>query len=172
MKNNDKDFVFKDFKIKATHVRVIDGEVNLGLLPLRDAIQKAYDKNLSLIQVSVVDGVPLCKILDYGKYKYDLSKKNKEISKKRRESTIEIKEIKLKPSTDTNDLKTKARQASEFLAEGDRVKVSLYFKGREMTHKEVGIDTLSKFMDFVEGGKLASEPQMNCNCLTVMLEKK
>jgi translation initiation factor IF-3 len=171
MKNN-RDFVLTNFKIKAKEVRCIDGDENLGLILLKDAIERAFNKGLDLVQISVVDSIPVCKIVDYGKYKYDLSKKNKEAAKKQRESAIKIKEVKLRPNTDFNDLKIKARQASEFLSDGDRVKVILLFRGREVTHKNVGIDTLKKFMDFIENGKFSSDPQMNGNNITVILERK
>ena len=114
------------------------------------------------------DGIPICKVVDCGKYKYDLSKKKKEIAKKQRESSVKIKEIKLRPSTDTNDLNTKASKAKEILSEGDKIKISVVFRGREMAHREVGHDTLKSFVGLIPNILLNGDPVFQGRVLSVI----
>jgi translation initiation factor IF-3 len=116
--------------------------------------------------------VPICRIVEYGKFKYELSKKKKETAKKQRESTIKTKEIKFRPSTDENDLKTKADKVEKFLNEGDRVKITIMFRGREITHKEVGIETLNKFIDMIPNIELINEPSMQGRILSTLVGRK
>lgn len=150
----------------------MDG-TNLGVLPRDEAIRKAQDQSLDLVMVTEgKDGVPICRIVEYGKFKYELSKKKKETAKKQRESTIKTKEIKFRPSTNDNDLKTKASKAKQFLNEGDRVKITIMFRGREITHKEVGMETLNKFIQMIPNIQLINEPSMQGRILSVLTGRK
>ena len=114
-------------------VRLIgeDGE-QLGVMPARDALQMAKDAELDLVKIAPTAKPPVCKIIDYGKYRYELARKEKEAKKKQK--VIEVKEVRLSPNIDTNDLSTKMGAARKFLEKGDKVKVTLRFRGREMAH--------------------------------------
>jgi len=174
-KNNRRDFVPTNHQIRAFKVRCIDAENNnLGVIDKSEAIRVAEDAKLDLVQVSPgdKDNPPTCRILDSGKYKYEMAKRKKENAKKQRESAIKIKEIKFRPSTDQNDLKTKASKAQRFIEEGDRVKISIFFRGREITHKDVGIDTLKKFLEMVPNMQLMGEPVQQGKILSVIGTRK
>ena len=123
--------------IMAKEVRVIshDGE-QLGVMPIRDALQKAQELELDLVEVASQGKPPVCKILDYGKFKYKEQKKEAEAKKNRTETTL--KEIRIRYRTDIGDLETKLKQARDFLAEGDKVKFSMRFKGREAMYVDLG----------------------------------
>ena len=123
-------------QIRDKEVRLIgsDGE-QLGIMSAKEAYFKAKDSGLDLVKISPNANPPVCKIIDYGKYRYEMSRKAKEAKKKQR--IVETKEIRLSPNIDVNDLNTKANQARKFLAKGDKLKVSLRFRGREMAHKDV-----------------------------------
>lgn len=164
---------FSNEKIRSKKVIVINSSGNnIGEMDTKEAILLARSEELDLVQVSEGRGnLPICKIVNYGKFKYDLSKKEKEVAKKQRESIIKIKEIKFRPSTSDNDLQTKASKANEFLLDGDRVKVSIIFRGREVAHKDVGIDTLVKFMNLIKNGKMVGEPSLVGKTLSVIVEK-
>ena len=153
---------------------ITQDNVNLGLIPLSQALSMAQEQGLDLVQVSAPskDRAPTCKILDSGKYKYELSKKKKEADKRQRDAIVKTKEIKFRPTTDLNDLKTKARKAEEFIEEGCRVKISITFKGREMSHQEVGLSTLETFMSFLPDLKMVGKPSFDKRDLTVFLSKR
>lgn len=159
-------------QIRAREVLLIEDqgrrEVTLNI-----ALNSAHEQGLDLVQISQGnDGKPVCKIVDYGKFKYEMSKKSKEAAKKQRESTIKTKEIKFHPNTEPNDLQTKARLASSFIQEGDLVKVSVVFRGREIHHKEIAIDNLTKFLEMVENYQLLSEPGFQGKLMSVTIGKK
>ena len=120
-------------QIRDKEVRLIgeDGE-QLGVMPARDALQMAKDAELDLVKIAPTAKPPVCKIIDYGKYRYELARKEKEAKKKQK--VIEVKEVRLSPNLDTNDLSTKMGAARKFLEKGDKVKVTLRFRGREMAH--------------------------------------
>lgn len=120
-------------QIRDKEVRVVgeEGE-QLGVMSSRDAQKMADDLGLDLVKIAPTAKPPVCKIVDYGKYRYDLLRKEKEAKKKQR--TVEVKEIRLSPNIDTNDLNTKVNAARKFLTKGDKVKVTLRFRGREMAH--------------------------------------
>ena len=120
-------------QIRDKEVRLIgeDGE-QLGGMPARDALQMAKDAELDLVKIAPTAKPPVCKIIDYGKYRYELARKEKEAKKKQK--VIEVKEVRLSPNIDTNDLSTKMGAARKFLEKGDKVKVTLRFRGREMAH--------------------------------------
>ena len=136
-------------QIRDREVRVIgpDGE-QLGIMSAKEAYLKARDADLDLVKIAPTAKPPVCKIINYGKFRYDQARKEKEAKKKQR--TIDVKEIRLSPNIDTNDLNTKANQARKFLSKGDKVKVTLRFRGREMAHKDVGREVLNAFYEKLE----------------------
>ena len=120
-------------QIRDKEVRLIgeDGE-QLGIMSAREAMQRAREAELDLVKIAPTAKPPVCKIIDYGKYRYELARKEKEAKKKQK--VIEVKEVRLSPNIDTNDLNTKTNAARKFLEKGDKVKVTLRFRGREMAH--------------------------------------
>ena len=136
-------------QIRDREVRVIgpDGE-QLGIMSAKEAYLKAKDADLDLVKIAPTAKPPVCKIINYGKFRYDQARKEQEAKKKQR--TIDVKEIRLSPNIDTNDLNTKANQARKFLSKGDKVKVTLRFRGREMAHKDVGREVLNAFYEKLE----------------------
>lgn len=144
-------------QIRDKEVRLIgpDGE-QLGIMSAKEAYFKAKDANLDLVKIAPTAKPPVCKIIDYGKYRYELARKAKEAKKKQK--TIETKEIRLSPNIDTNDLNTKVNQARKFLQKGAKVKVALRFRGREMAHKEVGKDILDSFFEQLEDVATIDKP--------------
>ncbi len=131
-------------QIRAKEIRVIDdkGE-QLGVMSTAQALSMAYDKGLDLVEISPNSAPPVCRILDYGKYRFEREKKEKEQRKK--QQTIDIKEIQLSYRIDTHDFETKLKHARRFLEDGAKVKVSIKFKGREMSHTAIGLDVITRF---------------------------
>ena len=147
-------------EIRVKEVRLIDenGE-NRGVISIREALQLAVDAGLNLIEISPQAVPPVCKILDFGKYKYEMQKRKAEA--KKNQKVIEIKELKLRPMIDTHDYEVKIKQAKKFLGEGNKVKFTMRFKGREMNTSNLGQDVLHRILDDLEGlYKLDSEPKM------------
>ncbi|MCH5264956.1 MAG: translation initiation factor IF-3 [Lachnospiraceae bacterium] len=144
-------------QIRDKEVRLIgpDGE-QLGIMSAKEAYFKAKDANLDLVKIAPTAKPPVCKIIDYGKYRYELSRKAKEAKKKQK--TVETKEIRLSPNIGANDLNTKVNQARKFLQKGAKVKVSLRFRGREMAHKDVGREILDSFFDKLEDVAVIDKP--------------
>ncbi|GBQ24361.1 translation initiation factor 3 [Acetobacter estunensis NRIC 0472] len=144
-------------EIRIPQVRLIDqdGEM-IGVLPTRDALARAYGVGLDLLEISPNAEPPVCKILDYGKYKYEQQKKRNEARKKQK--VIEIKEVKVRPNIDENDYQVKMRAMKSFLDDGDKVKVTLRFRGREMAHQELGVKVLERIRQEVD--ELAKVEQM------------
>lgn len=144
-------------QIRDKEVRVIgpDGE-QLGIMSAKEAYFKAKDANLDLVKIAPTAKPPVCKIINYGKYRYELARKAKEAKKKQK--TVETKEIRLSPNIDTNDLNTKVNQARKFLQKGAKVKVSLRFRGREMAHKDVGKEILDSFFEKLEEVAVVDKP--------------
>ncbi len=130
-------------EIRSAQVRLIDqdGEMQ-GVMSARDAMLRAFSVGLDLLEISPNADPPVCKILDFGKYKYELQKKKNEAKKKQK--VIEIKEIKVRPNIDENDYQVKMRAMKSFIEEGDKVKVTLRFRGREMAHQNIGIRVLER----------------------------
>ncbi len=128
----------------------------VGVVSLRDALLAAEDANLDLVEVAPQAEPPVCKILDYGKFKFEAQKKAAEARKKQK--VIEVKEIKLRPNIDDNDYDVKMRAAKRFLEEGDKVKVTMRFRGREMAHQDLGMNVLMRVRDELE--ELAKIEQM------------
>ena len=131
-------------QIRDREIRLIgeDGE-QLGIMSARDAMKLAREANLDLVKIAPTAKPPVCKIIDYGKYRYEQARKEKEARKKRK--TIEVKEVRLSPNIDTNDLNTKVNQARKFVSSGNKVKVAVRFRGRELAHTAVGKTILEDF---------------------------
>ena len=135
-----------------------DGEM-LGVVPIAQALQTAEESGLDLVEVSPNAEPPVCKVLDYGKYKYEDQKRKAEARKKQK--TIDVKEIKMRPGIDTHDYDVKMRAMHRFLDEGDKVKVTLRFRGREMAHQDLGRKVLDRVRtDIEEIGKVEQMPKM------------
>lgn len=130
-------------RIEAREVRLVDQDGGMvGVVAIRDALIRAEDVGLDLVEISPNASPPVCKILDYGKFKYEAQKKANAARKKQR--VIEVKEIKMRPSIDGNDYSIKMRKVREFLDEGDKVKVTMRFRGREMAHQHLAMNILEK----------------------------
>ena len=158
--------------IRAPQVRCInpDGE-QLGVLDTRDAISKAEDFGLDLVEVQPNVDPPVCKILDYGKYKYEAQKRANEARKKQK--IIEVKEIKLRPNIDEHDYQVKMRNVVKFLSGGDKVKVTLRFRGREMAHQELGANVLTRVREETdEIAKIEAMPKMEGRQMIMVLAPK
>jgi translation initiation factor IF-3 len=156
-------------EIRAPQVRLIDqdGEMQ-GVMSARDAWLRAQAVGLDLLEISPNADPPVVKILDFGKYKYELQKKKNEAKKKQK--VIEIKEIKVRPNIDENDYQVKMRAMKSFIEEGDKVKVTLRFRGREMAHQEIGVRVLERIkneMDLVS--KVEQMPRMENRQMVMVL---
>ena len=146
--------------IRVPEIRLIDHEgENRGVVSPEDAIAMAEDVGLDLVEISPNANPPVCKIMDFGKFKYESQKKANEAKKKQK--VIEVKEVKFRPNIDTHDYDVKMRNVTKFLEAGDKVKVTLRFRGREMAHQELGRELLEKIADDIEGlGKIEAMPKM------------
>ena len=132
--------------IRARELRLIaDDGAQLGVKSKQEALQMAEQANLDLVLVAPKAKPPVAKIMDYGKYRFELQKKQREARKKQK--VINVKEVRLSPTIDTNDFNTKMKNARKFLSKGDKVKVSIRFKGRAITHKEIGREVLDRFAE-------------------------
>jgi translation initiation factor IF-3 len=130
-------------EISAPRVRVIDAEGNqLGILPTREALAKAEEAGLDLVEVSPNADPPVCKIMDYGKFVYQKDKQQQ--AARRKQKQIQIKEVKFRPTTEEADYQTKLRALTRFLEEGDKIKITVRFKGREMAHQEIGMELIER----------------------------
>lgn len=162
----------KDLKvndnIRAKQVRVVTDEGSF-VTSTRDAINRAKQQGMDLIEINPNADVPVCKIMDYGKYKFDLSKREKELAKKARQAQIEVKELQLRPVTDDNDISIKARKAQGFLKDGDKVKVIIKFRGREMSHMEIGKSVMNKFTSGLVDYKVERQPTINGRDMIMIL---
>ena len=135
--------------IRARELRLIsDNGDQLGVKTKQEALKMAEDANLDLVLVAPKAKPPVAKIMDYGKYRFELQKKQREDRKKQK--VVNIKEVRLSPTIDTNDFNTKMKNARKFLSKGDKVKVSIRFKGRAITHKDIGRDVLNRFAEATE----------------------
>ena len=144
-------------QIRDKEIRLIgeDGE-QLGIMPTKDALKLAKDANLDLVKIAPTAKPPVCKIIDYGKYRYELARKEKEAKKKQK--VTEVKEIRLSPNIDDNDLNTKANMARKFISKGDKVKVTLRFRGREMAHTSSSKVILDSFFALLEDIAVVDKP--------------
>ena len=159
-------------QIRDKEVRLIgpDG-AQLGIVSSREAFAKAQEAGLDLVKIAPQAKPPVCKIIDYGKYRYELSRKEKEAKKKQK--TIDIKEVRLSPNIDTNDLKTKVNAARKFLSKGDRVKVTLRFRGREMAHMQQSKHILDDFAEKMKDVAVIEKPaKLEGRSLSMVLTEK
>ncbi|ARW11004.1 translation initiation factor IF-3 [Acetobacter pasteurianus] len=156
-------------EIRVPQVRLIDenGEM-AGIMTVRDALAKAYSVGLDLLEISPNAEPPVAKILDYGKFKYEQQKKRNEAKKKQK--VIEIKEVKVRPNIDENDYQVKMRAVKTFIGEGDKVKVTLRFRGREMAHQELGIKVLERIRgEMDEVAKVEQMPRLENRQMIMVL---
>ena len=146
--------------IRAQSVRLIDGAGEMvGVVPTTDALRRAQEAGLDLVEVASNSDPPVCKILDYGKLKYEIRKKQAEARKKQK--IIEVKEIKLRPGIDEHDFEIKMRSVRKFLDEGDKVKVTMRFRGREMVHQDLGLKVLDRVKGQLDGvAKVEQMPRL------------
>lgn len=159
-------------QIRDKEVRLIgeNGE-QLGIMSAKDAYKMARDAELDLVKIAPAAKPPVCKIIDYGKYRYELARKEKEARKKQK--TIDVKEVRLSPNIDTNDLKTKVNAARKFLSKGDRVKVTLRFRGREMAHMSSSKHVLDDFADLLSDiATVEKAPKVEGRSMTMVLTEK
>ena len=157
-------------EIRDKEIRLIgeSGE-QLGIMSAKQALELATAQELDLVKISPNAVPPVCKIMDYGKYKYESAKREKESKKKQK--VVVMKELRLRPAIEENDLKTKAKMGTKFLANGDKLKVSVRFRGRELGHKDIGFIVLDKFVELVqEQGTPVGKPKMEGNSLVLMVE--
>ncbi len=159
-------------QIRDKEVRVIgpDGE-QLGVMSSQDALLRAASKNLDLVKIAPQATPPVCKIMDYGKYRFELTKRDKEAKKK--QTTVSTKEIRLSPTTDTNDLNTKVNQAKKFLEKKDKVKVTVRFRGREVAYAKAGENMLDKFAEAIaEYGIVDKKPKLEGRNMSMFVTPK
>lgn len=164
-----KDGPRSNSEITVPEVQLIDAEgQNVGVVRTSEAIAMAMDAGMDLVEIAPNSAPPVCKILDLGKFKYAAQKKAAEARKKQK--VIEVKEIKLRPNIDTHDYDVKMRSVEKFLAEGDKVKVTMRFRGREMAHQEIGLDLLNKVKDQMdEIAKVESTPRAEGRQMVMVL---
>ncbi len=159
-------------EIRDKEIRLIgsDGAM-LGIVTSAAALQMAEEQELDLVKISPNAVPPVCKIMDYGKFRFDQLKREKEAKKNQR--VVEIKEIRMSPGIDTNDLNTKMRNAVKFLKEGNRVKVTVRFRGREMAHTEIGEQLLIRFGEgCAEAGTMEKKPKLDGRHMSIFLSPK
>jgi translation initiation factor IF-3 len=159
-------------EISVVRVRLVDERGNMvGIVGRNEALAMASDVGLDLVEVAPNADPPVCKILDFGKYKYEEQKKKNEARKKQK--TIEVKEIKLRPSIDDHDYDVKVRSMVKFIEEGDKVKVTMRFRGRELAHQELGMDVLVRVKDDLEEiAKVEQMPRMEGRQMTMVMAPK
>lgn len=159
-------------QIRDKEVRLVgaDGE-QLGIMSSREAYQKAVEAGLDLVKIAPKAQPPVCKIIDYGKYKYEQTRKEKEARKKQK--TVEVKEVRMSPNIDQNDFNTKVNAARKFLSKGDKVKVSIRFRGREMAHTQASKPMLDEFAaKLADVANVEKAPKMEGRFMTMFLTEK
>lgn len=155
-------------RIRAPKLRVVDPEGEHGLYSLEEALALARSKGLDLVEISPNAKPPVAKIIDYGKFRYEQQKKEKEAKKK--QHTVTLKEIRFRPHTDTHDFDFKTKHAREFLEHGDKVKAWVQFRGRDIIYKEAGSDLLNRFIAELDDiSKVDQSPKMEGRRMTIML---
>jgi len=158
--------------IEADQVRVVDADGEMvGVISKEEGLEIAYEAGLDLVEVSPNADPPVCKVLDYGKYKYEAQKKANEARKKQK--IIDIKEIKMRPGIDEHDYQVKMRSVRRFLDEGDKVKMTIRFRGREMAHQELGMKVLDRVREDVdELAKVEQFPKSEGRLMTMVIAPK
>ncbi len=155
-------------EIRDREVRVIDADGSqLGVMSSRDALRRAEEKNLDLVKIAPQAVPPVCKILDYGKYRFEQQKREKE--NRKNQKVVDIKEIRLSLNIDTNDFNTKVNHAAKFLKNGDKVKVTIRFRGREMAHTELGLDVHKRFAAALPEAVVEKQPKLEGRSMIMFL---
>lgn len=159
-------------QIRAKEIQLIDDNgAKLGVISINDALAKAEDKNLDLVLVSPNTNPPVCKIMNYGKYKFEQAKKEKEAKKKQK--VLEVKEIRITPNIEEHDFEFKAKNARKFLADGNKVKITVRFKGREVNNSKMGEKVLEKFIEALEEvSTVEHKPKLEGRNMFIMLATK
>jgi translation initiation factor IF-3 len=159
-------------EIRVREVRVIsDAGEQLGILPIHEALRAAEERGLDLVEVAPLAEPPVCKIMDFGKYKYEQAKKMHE--SKKHQKVIQLKEVKMRPGTDTHDYNFKLEHAKKFLSQGDKVKLTVVFRGREMAHMELGRALLDKVVvDIAESGAIEQMPKQEGRTMIMIIAPK
>jgi translation initiation factor IF-3 len=155
-------------QIRAKEIRVIDSDgAQLGIMSVREALLVAEKRDLDLVEVSPTAAPPVCKVLDFGKYKYQLHKKHTQ------KKTIDLKEVKIRPQIDEHDLQLKIRNINRFIEEGDKAKVVMYFRGREIIRPELGMKVFDKIIQSLTGKfQIESQPRREGNHITMVVTPK
>ncbi len=169
--SNNRELLINE-SIREKEVRVVDADGSqLGILPLKEALNIAASKNLDLVDIAPQAKPPVCRIMDYGKYRYEQAKREKEARKNQK--TIEIKEVRMSLNIDTHDFNTKVNAAKKFLSAGNKVKVSVRYRGRELAHPELGRNLLERFKDDCsEVGVVDKPPKMEGRSLAMFIASK
>ena len=155
-------------QLRVTPVRVVsdDGE-QLGVLPTEEALEMARNTGLDLVEVAPSERPPVCRIMDFAKFKYDQEKKEREA--KRHQKQVQLKEIRVKPNIEDHDYQVKLRHALEFLENGNKVKINLFFRGREMSHKEIGRRVLDRFInEMLVKGQMEKSPALEGRIMSMV----
>ena len=161
-----------NWDIKAPEVRVIDSDgKQVGILPLKEAMKIAEEQGLDLVAVSPNSNPPVCRIMNYGKYKYQQNKRLQEARK--HQTVIQVKEVKIRPRTEDHDFQFKLRHVKRFLGEGNKVKISMLFRGREIAHPEFGKDLLNRFIEEVKDLAIVEQaPRLEGRNMVMILSTK
>ena len=159
-------------QIRDKEVRVIaENGDQLGVMPVKEAMKLAQEAELDLVKIAPKAQPPVCKIIDYGKYRYELARKEKEAKKKQK--TVEVKEVRISPNIDTNDLNTKVNNAKKFIAKGNKVKVTLRFRGREMALMQQSKDILDDFAEMLAEVAVVEKPaKLEGRSMSMVLTEK
>ncbi len=159
-------------QIRDKEVRLIgeDGEQK-GIMPIKEAMRLAQEAELDLVKIAPNAQPPVCKIIDYGKYRYELARKEKEAKKKQK--TVEVKEVRLSPNIDTNDLNTKVNNAKKFISKGNKVKITLRFRGREMAHVQQSKHILDDFAELLKDiAVVEKQPKLEGRSMSMVLTER
>ena len=159
-------------QIRDKEVRVIaENGDQLGVMPVKEAMKLAQEAELDLVKIAPKAQPPVCKIIDYGEYRYELARKEKEAKKKQK--TVEVKEVRISPNIDTNDLNTKVNNAKKFIAKGNKVKVTLRFRGREMAHMQQSKHILDDFAEMLAEVAVVEKPaKLEGRSMSMVLTEK
>lgn len=158
--------------IRIREVRLIDDQgEQAGVMPTSEALSMAQERGLDLVEVSPNANPPVCKLMDYGKYKFEMDKKNRET--KRKQKQTQLKEIRMQPKIEPHDLQFKTKHVKDFLEEGNKVKVTIRFRGRELAHTERGVMVLERVLDMLEDGfAVDRKPMMEGRFMSMILSPK